>query len=61
MEEERAKIWKKDNEKIMNKENNRDQINGTDVKKPVERATREEFVEAFQKMKSRKATGPLEM
>ena len=45
-------------EKIMNEENNWDQMVETDViEGPVERVTRKEIIEAMQKMKSGKAAG----
>ena len=62
IEEDRAKIWKENKEKIMNEENEWDQMVETDVvEEPVEKATCNEIVEAIQKMKSGKATGPSEV
>ena len=58
IEEDRAKIWKEHMEKIMNRENNWDQMVDTDVMEgPVERVTSKEITEAMQKMKSGKAAG----
>ena len=57
--EDRAKIWKEHMEKIMNKENEWDHIMETDVAEGlVEKVARNEIVEAMQRMKSGKATGP---
>ena len=62
IEEDRAKIWKEHMEKIMNEENEWDQIVDTDiVEGPAKRVAREEIVEAMQSMKSGKATGPSEV
>ena len=62
MEEDKAKIWKEYMEKIINKENKWDRMVETDVvEEPVEKVTRNEIVEAIQKMKSGKATGPSEV
>ena len=56
-EEDRAKIWKEHMEKIMNRE--RMGPHGENLG-PVEKVARNEIVEAMQKMKSGKATGPSE-
>ena len=49
-------------EKIMNEENEWGQMVETDVvERPVEKVARNEIVEATQKMKSGKATGPFEV
>ena len=49
-------------EKIMNKENEWDQIVETDVVEgPVEKVARNEVVKAMQNIKSGKATGPFEV
>ena len=59
IEEDRAKIWKEHMEKIMNEENEWDRMVKTDVVEgPVEKVVRNEIVEANQKMKSGKVTGP---
>ena len=59
IEEDRAKIWKEHMEKIMNEENEWDHMVETDVVEgPVEKVARNEIVEAMQRMKSGKATGP---
>ena len=61
-EEDKAKIWKEHIGKIMNEENQWDQMVETDVvEEPVEKVARNEIVEAMQKMKSGKATGPSEV
>ena len=58
IEEDRANIWKKHMERIMNEKNEWDHMVKTDaVEGPVEKVTRNEIVEAIQKMKSGKATG----
>ena len=58
IEEDRAKIWKKHMEKIMNEENEWDHMVETDVvEEPVEKVARNEIVEPIQSMKSGKATG----
>ena len=57
-EEDRAKIWKEHMEKIMNRE--RMGPHGENLEGPVEKVARNEIVEAMQKMKSGKATGPSE-
>ena len=58
IEEDRAKIWKEHMEKIMNKENNWDQMVESDVMEgPVEKVTSKEITEAMQKTKSGKAAG----
>ena len=62
IEEDRAKIWKKPMEKIMNEENEWDRIVDTDVVEgPVEKVARNKIVQAMQKMKSGKATCPSEV
>ena len=49
-------------EKIMSEENEWDHMVKTDVVEgPVEKVTRNEIVEAMQRMKSGKATGPSEV
>ena len=58
IEEDRAKIWKEHIEKIMNEEKEWDLMLKTDV---GEKVARNEIVEAMQKMKSGKATGPSEV
>ena len=61
-EEDQAKIWKEHMEKIMNEENEWDHAMETDVVEGlVEKVARNEIVEAMQKMKSGKATGPSEV
>ena len=61
-EEDTPKIWKEHMEKIMNEENEWDQMVKDDVvERLVEKLTRKEIVEAMQKMKSGKATGPSEV
>ena len=61
-EKDRAKIWKEHMEKIMNEENEWDQmVEINAVEGPIERITREEVVEAMRRMKSGKATGPSEV
>ena len=61
-EEDRAKIWKKHMEKIVNEENKWDHMVETDlVERPVEKVVRNEIVEAIQSMKSGKATGTSEV
>ena len=52
--EDQAKIWKEHMEKIMNEENKWDHMVETDVEGPVEKVTRNEIVEAVQRMKSGK-------
>ena len=62
IEKDRAKIWMEHMEKIMNKENEWDQIVETDVVEgPVEKVARNEVVKAMQNIKSGKATGPFEV
>ena len=61
IEEDRAKIWKEHMEKIMNEKNERNHIVETDVgERPVEKVAHTEIVEAMQRMKLGKATGPSE-
>ena len=56
IEEDRAKIWKKHMEKIMNQENKWDHMMETDlVEGSVEKVARNEIVEAIQRMKTGKA------
>ena len=60
--EDRAKTWKEHMEKIMNEENEWNHMVETNVVEgPVEKVVRNEIVEAIQRMKSRKATGPSEV
>ena len=60
--EDRAKIWKEHMEKIMKEENEWDHMVETDVVEgPVEKMARNKIVEAMQRMKSGKATGPSEV
>ena len=62
IEEDRAKIWRKHMEKIMNEGNKCNHMVETDVVAgPVEKVAWNEIVEAMQKMKSGKATGPSEV
>ena len=57
IEEDWAKIWKEHMEKMMNEENEWDNMVETDiVERPVEKVACNKIVEAMQKMKSRKAT-----
>ena len=59
IEEDRAKIWKELMEKIVNEGIEWDHIVETGVvEEPVEKVACNEIVEAMQKMKSGKATGP---
>ena len=59
IEENRAKIWKERMEKIMNEENKWDHMVETDViEGPVEKMARNAIVEAMQRRKSEKTTGP---
>ena len=56
IEEDRAKIWKKHMEKIMNQKNKWDHMVETDlVEGSVEKVARNEIVEAIQRMKTGKA------
>ena len=58
-EKDREKLWKKHMEKILNMENELDQVAETDtVERPVEGVTYEEVIKAMNKMKLRKAAGP---
>ena len=60
--EDRAKIWKEHMEKIMNEENEWDHMVETDVVEgPLEKVACNKIVEAMQKMKSGKVTGPSEV
>ena len=62
IEEDRAKIWKEHMEKILNEENEWNHLVETDVVEgPVEKVACNEIVEAMQKMKSEKETGPSEV
>ena len=62
IKEDRAKLWKEHMEKIMNEENEWDHIVETDVvEEPVEKVTRNEIVEAMQRMISGKTTEPSEV
>ena len=62
IEEDRAKIWKKHTEKIINKENEWDHMVETDaVEGPVKKVTLNKIVKAMQRMKSGKATKPSEV
>ena len=62
IEKDRAKILKEHMEKIMNKKNKSDYMVETDVVEgPVEKVAHNEIVEAMQRMKSGKATGPSEV
>ena len=59
IEEDREKIGKEHMEKIMNEQNEWDHMVETDVVEgPVENVARNEIVEAMQRMKPGKATGP---
>ena len=56
-EKDRAKHWKAHMSKIMNEENEWDQIADT-VEGPIERMMREEIMEALKYLKIGKAPGP---
>ena len=56
-EKDRAKLWKALMSKIMNEENEWDQI-ADNVVGPIERVMREEIMEAFNYLKIGKAPGP---
>ena len=61
-EKDRGKLWKDHMEKIMNVENEWDQMAKADmVEGPVEEVTYEEVMEAMNKMKLGKAAGPSEV
>ena len=61
-EKDRGKLWKEHMEKIMNVENEWDQMVEVDmVERPVEGVTDEEVMEAMNKMKLGKAAGPSEV
>ena len=61
-EKDRGKLWKDHMEKIMNVENEWDQMAEADmVEGPVEEVTYEEVVKAMNKMKLGKAAGPSEV
>ena len=58
-EKDRGKLWKKHMEKILNVENEMDQMAETDmVEGPVEEVTYEEVMKAMNKMKLGKAAVP---
>ena len=58
-EKNRAKLWKVHMSKIMNEENEWDQISDADtVEGPIERVMREEIMETFKYIKIGKAPGP---
>ena len=62
IEEDSAKICKEHMEKIMNEKNEWGQMMEIDVAEgPVEKVARNEIVEAMQKIKSIKTTGPSEV
>ena len=61
-EKDRGKLWKEHMKKIMNVENEWDQMVEADmVEGPVEEVTDEEVMEAMNKMKLGKAAGPSEV
>ena len=61
-EKDRGKLWKEHMEKIMNVENEWDQMVEVDmVEGPVEGVTDEEVMEAINKMNLGKAAGPSEV
>ena len=61
-EKDRGKLWKDHMEKIMNVENEWDQMAKADmVEGPVEEVTYEEVIKAMNKMKLGKAAGPSEV
>ena len=58
-EQDRKIISEEHMERVMNEENERDQITDVDiVEGPTEKVTVEEVMTALRKMKSGKATGP---
>ena len=59
-EKDRAKLWTAHMSKIMNEENEWDQIADT-VEGSIERVMREEITEAFKYLKIGKAPGPTEV
>ena len=59
-EKDRGKLWKAHMSKIMNEENEWDQIADT-VEGPIERVMRDEVMEAFKHLKIGKAPGPSEV
>ena len=59
-EKDRAKLWKAHMSKIMNEENEWDQIADT-VEGPIEREMREEIIEAFKYLKIGKTPGPTDV
>ena len=59
---DRKRIWKEHMEKIMNEENNWDQVVNADmVEGPVERVSHAEIINAIKTMKTGKAAGPSEV
>ena len=61
-EKANLKSWKEHMEKIMNEENKWGHMAETDVvEEPAEKVARNEIVQAMQKMKSGKGTGPFEV
>ena len=61
-EKDRGKVWKDHMEKIMNEENEWDQIvEAKVVEGPVDRVSRDEVVKALEEMKVGKAAGPSEV
>ena len=59
-EKDRGNIWKNHMEKIMNEENDWDQMTEVDVvEEPVEGVTREEIITVMEKMKKRKSSWTL--
>ena len=61
-EQNRKIIWKEHMERVMNEENEWDQITAMDVvERPIEEVTVEEVMTALRKLKSGKATGPLDV
>ena len=62
IEEDLAKIWNELMEKIMNEENEWDHMVESDVvERAVDKAARNEIVEAMGRINLRKATGPSEV
>ena len=61
-EKDRAKLWKAHMSKILNEENECDQIADADtVEGPIERVTREEIMEAFKYLENGKVSGSTEV
>ena len=59
---DRAKLWKAHESKIMNEENEWDQIADADtVMGPIERVMREEIMKAFKYLRTEKASGLTEV